>query len=563
MCTRISFLAASFVVGLLAACGDDDGSTPSPDAALPDGAAPESSMPDVTVPDARRPVPEGPVVETANGAVIGVEGDGFTAFLGIPYAAPPTGDRRFRPPVAHEPWSEPWDATQKGPACAQSLLGGSLRIGEEDCLYLNVHVPEPRPEGAPVLVWIHGGAFVLGEGLQTDGGTAGDVLAREEGLVVVSMNYRLAQLGFLAHPALAAEQPEGGSGNYGFLDQVAALEWVRDNIASFGGDPERVTISGESAGGMSVCGHLVSPRSEGLFARAIIQSGPCERAVVTLESAQSQGQRFADALDCRGADVPACLRAAPLSMIRATLGSAAAVVLGMNEDTGQYRLVPDGVVIPGPPQDEIEAGRFHHVPVLTGWNRDEGTLFVALAELADEPPIDEARYRELVISAVGPEQAELVFAQYPVADYPDARYALAAALGHGVLACPARRTARALAASDIALFTYFFTYPDAEFQLPLGGDLDLGAFHSGEIQFVFGHRSGGAAFSSEEVALHEAVRSRWAAFVTNGEPGGAPAWPAYELEADRHLVLDRTIEAGTGADAEDCVIWDGIIPVFE
>ncbi|MCC7538973.1 MAG: carboxylesterase family protein, partial [Deltaproteobacteria bacterium] len=527
-----SLVPSALVVAACAllACGDDDGPTDSPDATPPDVASADVAQPDAAgpnAPDARRPVPEGPIVETASGAVVGVEGDGFRAFLGIPYAAPPTGDLRYRAPVPHPPWSEPWDATVKGDACAQSLLGGSLRIGEEDCLFLNVHTPDPMPEAAPVLVWIHGGAFVLGEGLQTDGGTAGDVLAREEGIVVVSMNYRLGQLGFLAHPALAAEQPEGGSGNFGFLDQVAALRWVQDNIAAFGGDPTRVTIAGESAGGMSVCGHLVSPASEGLFAQAILQSGPCERAIVSLETANAQGERFVREVGCEGsADVPGCLREAPLSALRAALPTSGAIVLGMDEDTGQYRLVPDGVVLPGRPQDEIEAGRFHQVPVMTGWNRDEGTLFVALAELAGEPPIDEARYRELVTSAVGAEQAEAVFAQYPVGEYPDARYALAAALGHGVLACPARRTARALAgASDRPVFTYWFAYADAEFQLPLGSDLDLGAFHSAEIQFVFGHRSGGGDFDAEETALHEAMRGRWAEFVRAGDPGGTPAWP--------------------------------------
>lgn len=534
-----------------------------PDTSGRDAASPDAATPDAGErPDARRPPPEGPTVETADGPVVGVEGDGFRAFLGIPYAAPPVGDLRYRAPAPHDPWSEPWDATSPGSACPQNLTA-ALRIGSEDCLVLNVHTPDPMPEGAPVLVWIHGGAFTLGEGLQTDGGTAGDVIAREEGIVVVSMNYRLGQLGFLAHPALGAEQPEGGNGNYGFLDQVAALRWVQENIAAFGGDPNRVTISGESAGGMSICGHLVSPESEGLFAQAIMESGPCERAAVTLEYAQSQGERFAQAVGCTGGDVPACLRETPLSVIRSTLGSPTAIVLGMSEDTGQYRLVPDGVVIPGLPQAEIEAGRFHHVPVLDGWNRDEGTLFVALGELAGEPPVDEARFRELVTRAVGAEQAEAVFAQYPIASYPDARYALADVLGHGVLSCPARRTALALAAAGVPTFTYFFTYPDAEFQLPIGGDLDLGAFHSGEIQFVFGHRSGGAAFNAEESALHDAIRSRWAEFVRTGDPGGTPAWPAFEAESDQHLVLDRVIEPGTGANADVCALWDGIVPTFE
>ncbi|MBK7154726.1 MAG: carboxylesterase family protein [Sandaracinaceae bacterium] len=192
-------------------------------------------------------------VMTEYGPVRGSIGNGAVGYLGIPYAAPPTGNLRFAPPAAPTPWTDTLDADTRPRACPQviPILGAQT---EEDCLYINVHAPLEVPEsGAPVLVWIHGGGFTLGEGVQTEGGTVGDILARDENIIVVSMNYRLGALGFLSHPALTDESADSISGNYGLLDQVAALEWVRDNIRAFGGDPERVTIAGQSAGGISVC----------------------------------------------------------------------------------------------------------------------------------------------------------------------------------------------------------------------------------------------------------------------------------------------------------------------
>jgi para-nitrobenzyl esterase len=203
-------------------------------------------------------------VETASGLVEGFEDDGVFSYRGIPYAAPPVGDLRWKPPIDPASWTETLVATEKGNICPQVAFLGLPSPGflpDEDCLYLNIDTPM---EGAdlPVMVWIHGGGFTVGEGLQADGGTAGDLIARQAGAVVVSMNYRLGQLGFLAHSELTAESPDYASGNYGLMDQTAALRWVQENIAAFGGDPNNVTVFGESAGAFSVCSHLpvFSPR---------------------------------------------------------------------------------------------------------------------------------------------------------------------------------------------------------------------------------------------------------------------------------------------------------------
>lgn len=212
-----------------------------------------------------------------SGPINGVQEGGVWVYKGIPYAAPPVGELRWKEPQPAEPWKEVRPCTEFGPACPQPSSddqGGFMAVGEtsEDCLYLNVWSPAETPgERLPVMVWIHGGAFRTGAGSQAvyDG-----VNLAEKDVVVVTINYRLGPLGFFAHPLLTEESPNGSSGNYGLLDQVAALEWVERNIASFGGDPDNVTVFGESAGAMSICDLMASPLAEGLFDRAIVQSGP-------------------------------------------------------------------------------------------------------------------------------------------------------------------------------------------------------------------------------------------------------------------------------------------------
>ena len=515
------------------------------------GSSTVSEIPDASMPDAYTPPP--PMVSTSLGAVVGARGNGYQAYLGIPYAEPPVGELRWRAPVASGPWEGELEATRAPTACAQEAFGFG-ELGAEDCLYLNVHTPDPLPEDAPVLVWIHGGAFVFGEGLQLDRGTAGDRLAAEHGVVVVSMNYRLGGFGFLPSDEL------GSTGNEGFQDQQLALRWVRDHIASFGGDPANVTIAGESAGGVSVCLHLLSPGSEGLFARAITQSGLCDGALPERSEQLSIAQGAIEALGCADAsDVAACMRGKTLTEIRESTRLAGELLDFLAEGGARPWPSVDGTVIPGQFRDRLDAGEVADVPLLIGWNLDEGTLFVGLAEQAGTV-VDEAQYHATMASLASRYGVDVaaVESAYPLSAYADPGAAVAAAIGHASLACPSRRAARALAGRGADVFVYRFEYAEAGFQLAL--PRELGAFHSAEIQFVFGHpsRLGTRAFMGDELALHESMMAYWARFATSGDPngGGAVTWPRFGAESEDALILDTTIRAASGPDRDTCALWD-------
>src|SRR5690242_7178565 len=314
----------------------------------------------------------GPIATTEDGAVLGTTAGTVEEFLGIPYAAPPTGHLRWRPPQPPAEWHGVRDARQFGPSCPQPASPfappGPM---SEDCLYLNVSTPTlpggdgdhrlPRGEGRhglPVLLWIHGG------GLTTDAGRDYDpAKLAADGVVAVTINYRLGALGFLAHPALAS-RPGGPAGNYGLMDQQAALRWVRDNIARFGGSPHNVTIAGESAGGLSVLAHMVSAGSRGLFQKAIIQSGSFALNQQPLATAEAAGEAFAAQAGCPD-QTAACLRHLPVSDL-------------VNPNFIEIPGVVDGKVLTEPIGTALAAGRFARVPVLNGTNHEEEALFVAI-----------------------------------------------------------------------------------------------------------------------------------------------------------------------------------------
>ena len=501
--------------------------------------------------DAARPAP---VVDTPSGPVRGVAGPGYREFLAIPYAMPPVGELRWRPPRPMPRWTEPRDATRRPAACPQRAF--TLDTGEEDCLYVNVHTPDPPPEDAPVMVWLHGGGFIFGEGVQTDGGTRGDVLAAAHGVVVVSVNYRLGPLGFFPHPALSSEDG-ASSGNQGFEDQVAALRWVRDNVSAFGGDPANVTLFGESAGGLSACLHLVSPASAGLFARIIAQSGLCDDPLPSAAQAETAAIELGIRLGCDGAaDASACLREQTSDRIF-DVDDAPTGATALLAERSWWPHV-DGEVVPGQLRDLVAAGRLERVPTVLGWNADEGTLFVAAAEL-EGLTVDETAYRDgldVLAARHGVDVADLL-AAYPLDRYADPGAALAAALGHATIACPSRRAAWLLA-EHVELRAYRFEFPRAEFQLPL--ERDLGAFHSAEIQYVFGHPAalGRTRHTGEDFALHEMLAGYWTRFARTGDPDGdgAQAWPAWDPSTDRHLVLDVEPRLDSAADRDACALWD-------
>jgi para-nitrobenzyl esterase len=531
------------------------------------------------------PNDRGVQVQTSFGPVEGYEDDGVLSYRGIPYAAPPVEELRWKPPIDPEPWADMLPAIEKPNVCPQLTFAGLPVPGfmpSEDCLYLNVDTPA-QGSGIPVMVWIHGGGFTLGDGLQTDGGTAGDLIAREVGAVVVSMNYRLGQLGFLAHGELSAESPDGASGNYGLMDQTAALRWVQDNIERFGGDPDNVTIFGESAGAFSVCSHLASSKSAGLFEKAILQSGSCERPWPMLSAAEAQGDAFAAALECdTEADVLACMRAKSADEVIAALPPAPNFGFNPSEGpAGTWGPVLDGSFFTEQPSESFSSGNFNQVPTILGFTREEARLFVWLGELADPPlEVTADNYQDLIAHLLGgnTELAARAVEQYPLSDYSEPAVALAAVATDTIFRCPGKLEAAKLGAF-VPTYLYQFEYQDGHSQLEvvlpfIDGSLpsyDLGAFHSADIPYVFGYDpllvinledfsttlNTWAAGTADAALWTEILSDFWRfALTDNPSPLGGLEWPSYDEGTDQHKVYDTTVRLGSNA-AENCDFWAG------
>lgn len=457
-------------------------------------------------------------VDTPSGTVQGVSEAGIAVFRGIPYAEAPTGERRWRAPVPAGRWDGVRDATQFGPVCHQPpSRPGSIYAEErgemsEDCLSLNIWAPE-NAENAPVLVWIHGGSLIGGAG--SDSMYDGARLAAE-GLVVVTINYRVGILGYLAHPELSAESPENVSGNYGLLDQIEALRWVNRNIAAFGGDPANVTIAGESAGALSVMYLMGAPAAHGLFARAIAQSAymisaPALRANPHgVPSAEELGVWLAGQT---GHQDVAALRAADAQDL--TMASAM---------TGYFPFPAiDGHVLPGQLVDQFDSGEQAQVPVLAGFNEGEiRSLRFLLPEAPESPEAYtaeiEARYGEL---------APAFLALYPADDVAESLLAVTRDALYGWTAVRLVESQSA-AGQDSYLYYFNHSYPAAD-------EADLHAFHAAEIPYAFGtlYRTApdwpAVPETPAEAALSDAMVGYWASFARDGVPvaDGFPAWPAY------------------------------------
>ncbi len=504
------------------------------------------------------PPREGPVVPTASGPVRGLAlSEGGAAFLGIPYAAPPTGPLRWRPPQSPAPWDTPRDTTHLGPACPQkNPFGAEPVTSQEDCLHLNVWTPSVEESARrPVMVFIHGGGFLFGSNASKlyDGAR----LART-GVVVVALNYRLGALGFLAHPALGAEDAEHPvSGNYGLLDQQLALRWVRDNIAHFGGNPDNVTLFGESAGAISVCLQMLSPGASGLFHRAIVQSGTCYLVTLPLkdpgtpkeDSAEERGERFARELGCTQGDVLACMRSKSPETLLETGGAA----LDLMRPHVGFMPVVDGRVVPDAPERMLSEGRQAQVPLLLGTNADEGTLFTTRAKL------NSAQAYEAAVRVRAPAQADTLLRLYPVTEFSSPRAAYNHLLRDALFTCPNRRLARTFSAQGLPVYAYHFTYAPPRLFSWLGG---LGAFHAAELPFVFGATSGALRLESgRERVLSNRLIGYWTRFATHGDPngGGSIPWPAYSTETEPHLVLDENPSTGERLDQGHCDALDVLL----
>lgn len=538
---------------LLSACSSD--AAPAADAGVADVPvttdAPVTDAPIATdapvTTDA--PAAERPMVTTNRGPVLGVTEDGIRHFYGIPYAAPPVGPLRWRAPEPAAAWTAPRDASTKGASCPQApgLLVGSPTTSE-DCLFANVWAP-PSASAAPrpVMVFIHGGGFNAGSG--NDGQYDGPELARR-GVVVVNFNYRLGQLGFLGHAALAAEDTaHHSSGNYGLMDQQVLLRWVRDNAAAFGGDPANVTIFGESAGGISVCAHVTSPLSAGLFHRAITQSGPCsflttplrdEDARAPVQSAASQGRLFAQALHCDTApDVVACMRSKTADEVIA----AAPRPIELERYGARYQPTIDGYVLPESPWTSLATGHFNRVPFITGSNQDEGTVFTRGQTIADE-----AAYRAAVLPLV-PDHVDDVLRLYPISAYPTPIAAFTAFAGDAVFGCSSRAQARLVAATGTPAYQYYFSKLNRA-----GMILGLGVYHSAEIPYVFGRFTGLFSRTDSDGTVSEAMGLAWTRFAASANPNaaGASTWPAFTASNDTYLEFGDMIRSATGLRRDRC-----------
>ncbi|MGC1678346.1 MAG: carboxylesterase/lipase family protein [Candidatus Binataceae bacterium] len=482
------------------------------------------------------------VVKTRAGAVRGVVDRNGRVFLGIPYAAPPVGNLRWRPPQAHASWTDTLDASHAGNSCTQMSFRHGGPEGSEDCLYLNIYTPNPAGTRLPVMVWIHGGTFISGTGATYNGSK----LAAKGNLIVVTINYRLGPFGFLASRSLdSAGHP---SGNYGLLDQQAALRWVKENIAAFGGDPDKVTVAGESAGAISVGLHLVSPAAAGLFERAILESGPFLHTR-TLAESETRGDEFAAKLGCdKAPDVAGCMRSKPAEQV---LSAIPANPLGAGRPI--WEPVMDGSLIPSQPAEALAAGRFNKVPVLNGSNHDEGTLFLAFAK-----NITTQKYEADVHERFGNEAAR-VLAAYPQANFPSPVQAAAAGFGDSIFSCPIVK-AGAMLSAQVPVYQYEFNDTHAPLSFFRNPPFPLGAFHSSEIQYVFGGIAANGSASAAQKKLSDAMMGYWIGFITSGNPGGSPQWTRYN--AGDHKVLSLAPGAigyeSDFAKIHHCDLWDSI-----
>ncbi|MCQ9129733.1 carboxylesterase/lipase family protein [Streptomyces hilarionis] len=482
---------------------------------------------------------------TTGGLVRGAAHDGYRTFASIPYAAPPVGGLRWAPPRPAAPWHGVLDATRPASACPQSageVPGGST---DEDCLRLTVTTPDSaRPDRPrPVIVWLHGGGFTTGAAASYDArrmATRGDV-------VVVTVDYRLGALGFLAHAGLP------GSGDFGLADQQAALRWVRAGIGAFGGDPRNVTLAGESAGGYSVCAQLASPAAAGLFERAVIESGPCTGrpdrpfapSAVPLSTARAAGAELAAKVGCAAPrEVMACLRRVDVTRLLAA----------QDADQQPAYATP---LLPVDPAAAIASGRFHRVPVLIGSNHDEGNGWAAGIVQAGNP-VDPDTWPDVVAAFFpSPGQAGAIVREYPV-HRADGGPVFGAVIGDADFACPTAAAAGLLAAR-VPVWRYEFADEHAPPLTPGPPPFPLGAPHASELPYLFDLGGRPRDLTAAQHRLADAMIDYWTRFARTGDPDG-PSTPHWPRRTVLSLAPDHIVPTRTAQRRHHCAFWDALEP---
>lgn len=478
---------------------------------------------------------QAPVVAAPSGSVQGSLDGAIRSFKGIPYAVPPTGGMRWRPPAPMQPWKGVRKAADFGAACIQpqskavSVYSPAAPLpSSEDCLTLNIWAPA-NAKKAPVFFWIHGGALTSGSSREAM--YDGKRLA-EQGVIVVSINYRLGVLGWLAHPGLSAESPQKVSGNYGLLDQMAALSWVKHNIAAFGGDPANVTIAGESAGGLSVMLLMTSPLARGTFAKAVAQSAymvampELKRAAYGAPSAEAMGQML-------GAGVQA-------PDLKALRGTNAQEITDKAAALGFFPFgIVDGLVLPQQMVAAFDAGKQAPVPLLAGFNQGE---IRSLRVLAPKAPDSAADYEKAIRERYG-EFADAFLRLYPAADYKES---ILATTRDALYGWTTERLARKQAAIGQPAYVYLWDHG-----YPAMDDAGLHAFHASELPYVFGTFGDTPPrwprVPDADRPLSDAMIRYWTSFARTGVPkaANAPDWPAFGSDA-RYMHFAETPRAAAG-----------------
>jgi len=518
-----------------------------------------SSFSNLALPTASVALSSEPVVQIASGLLRSTEVESTIAFRGIPYARPPIGELRWQPPQPALPWQGVREARQPGSACTQRAAGLATFFApmaeaygadyaqtsiesSEDCLYLDVWAPEwPVKRLLPVMVWLHGGSNIVGSGTAS---TYDGVSLTKHGVVLVTLNYRLGVMGFFNHPELTAESPHHSSGNYGLLDQLAALEWVQQNIAQFGGDPENVTLFGESAGAIDAARLMSSPLAAGLFKRVISESGPAFEVGQTLAQAEAFGSAVGDA-------APGNERATPLEKLRAMPAAEVEALVGKAKErfaTDNTAATVDGWVLPMSPQRAFLTSSIQKVDLLIGLNGREISAFRLFAAAAAKASggangFADAGGLEQLSEAARPyfgRWTNSALAIY-IGKILSSKNAGIDRAGTDVyFACPIGAMASLTHAHGQQVFAYRF-----DRSIPGKGEAELGAFHSLEVPYVFGSLRDREwrwlPSTADDAALSKLLQSYWTNFAKTGNPNGPglPSWPAWSDEDKEFLVVNR------------------------